>query len=81
MFQTIHEQCAVVGVYDQGAFQPRKFLWKRREYLVEQVTLVTDFKDGGIRKRMYSLVSGATVYRLVFDRTSEKWFIEEVWYE
>lgn len=81
MYQTIHEKIAVIGVYNQGTFVPRKFQWQRRVYPVAQVTLTSDYKDGGVAKRMYSVASGANVYRLLFDRQDEQWFVEEVWCE
>ena len=81
MFQPIHEKVAVVGVYNHAQFAPRKFLWNKKRYLVDQVTLISDVIDGGVKKRVYSLVSAGNVYRLVFDRMSEVWMLEEVWYE
>jgi hypothetical protein len=81
MYQIIHERIGVGGVYNQSKFIPRKFLWRSREYLIKEITFVSDFADGGIKKRQYSVIVNANCYRLIFDRTSEVWFLEEVWCE
>lgn len=81
MYQTIHEDIIMAGVYSQSKFAPKKFEWKKKIYQVDQVTLVADIKDGGVKKRLFSLVSSGEVYRIFFDRESEKWWLEEKWVE
>lgn len=81
MFQTIAEPIVVVGIYNQGKFMPKKFRWREKIYLISEITLATDLKDGGVRKRRYSVLSGGNLYRLEFNRDTEHWFITEVWYE
>ncbi len=75
MYQTIHEKIAVVGVYAQAQFTPRKFKWSSRTYVIDQITLTSDVKDGGVRKRIYSVLSGADFFRLEFNRETEVWWI------
>jgi len=79
MYQTIHENVEMAGVYTQAKFMPKKFKWKNRVYQVQEVTLVADIKDGGVKKRLFSLLSKGEVYRLIFDRDNEKWWLEEKW--
>ncbi len=43
--------------------------------------MVTELKDGGVRQRLYSVVVGPNVYRLLFNRDTEEWWLEEVWCE
>lgn len=81
MYQTIGEEISVVGSYQAGKFKPAKFQWRAKVYPVEEITLANDAKDGGVRKRYYSVVSRGTVYRLCFNRETEHWLLEEVWYE
>lgn len=81
MYQTIHEQISVAGVYNQGKFSLRKFLWRQQEYTVDQVTLISNAKDGGVVLRYYSILSKHNVYRLLFNITKETWYIEEIWIE
>ncbi len=81
MYQTIHESIAVVGTYAKGAFCPRKFRWNNKVLSVETITLVSDFREGQTRKRMYALLCQGTVYRVLFDRDRETWMLEEVWME
>lgn len=81
MYQRIDETIDVAGVYTKGTFVPKKFLWKNREYRISQITLRSDTKDGGMRKRLYSVTVGKEVYRLTFNRENEQWILEEVWVE
>jgi len=81
MYQTIHEKIAVAGVYDQAKFVPRKFKWKGRELVISQLTFLNDYKDGGVSLRMYSVMAGGNLYRLSFNRSTEVWMLEEMWYE
>jgi len=79
VYQTIAETIAVAGVYQHFRFIPRKFKWGSREYLIDQVTLVSDIKDSGVKKRLYSVLSGPNLYRLEFNRETEGWRLQEVW--
>lgn len=81
MYQTIHEPIAVVGVFDQAKFLPKKFRWGQRVVSVEQVTLLSKERDGLVPIHHYSVVSAGTLYRLSFHPQDITWFLEEVWYE
>ena len=72
---------AVAGVFRTGRFTPRKFQWGSRVLQVDEVTLVSDLKDGGVRQRRYGVVSGGNLYRLLFNRENEQWILEEIWVE
>lgn len=80
-FIEINERIEVAGVYAQGRFFPKKFKWKNQIFKIDQVTLVSELKDGLTKKRLYSVQSGPNVYRLIFDREGETWSLSEVWYE
>lgn len=81
MYQTIHENIAVAGVFAQASFAPRKFQWRNREYGIEEVTYTAEWRDGGVRTRQYSVVSAGNMYRLLYNRETEEWWLEEVWCE
>lgn len=81
MYQTIHEEIKVAGVFWQGRFEPRRFQWRQRVYRVERVTLRVSIKDGGVRWQRWAVVSGANVYRLLYNFESQVWWLEEIWLE
>lgn len=81
MYQIISEHVAVAGVYDKSVFSPKKFLWHRKQYPIEQITFIADTKDAGVVLRMYSVVSQGNAYRIQFNRTTERWTLMEVWCE
>lgn len=81
MFQPINEKITVAGVYRGSQFQPKRFLWRDKIFDVEAVTFMADVRNGGTKKRRYSVTSGPNAYRLLFDRLEESWRLEEVWAE
>ena len=49
--------------------------------VVNQLTLVSDTRDGGVKKRLYSVQCGREVLRLEYNRETEKWLLAEIWVE
>lgn len=81
MFTPIHESISVAGVFTANGFAPKKFQWKQTTYPIEEITLISNVKNGGIRKRLYSVMSKGNLYRLEFNRENETWILEEIWME
>lgn len=81
MYQPINETISVLGIYARSQFTPKKFKWRERVYPISEITLTADTKDGGVLYRLYSVIAEANVYRIKFNRDSETWLLEEVWYE
>ncbi|MEX0895528.1 MAG: hypothetical protein WDZ94_01155 [Patescibacteria group bacterium] len=81
MYETIDESISVAGVYRQGKFIPKKFLWQQRAFVITQVTFVADIRDGSDTVRQYTVVASEASYRLLFNRTHETWRLKEVWCE
>ncbi|MDH5532804.1 MAG: hypothetical protein OEX81_00055 [Candidatus Pacebacteria bacterium] len=79
MYQKIGEKIKVAGVYKDYTFQPFKFQWNGRQLKIDKITLVSNIKNGLIKKRLYSVMIGNDIFRLLFDRESESWTIDEVW--
>ncbi len=81
MYQRLHETVVVAGVYHHSQFEPVWFDWQQKRYQIKQVTLVTDVKDGGVNKRLYSVQAGNDIYRLEFNRDTDDWILKAVWIE
>lgn len=81
MYQTIGEDIEVIGIFKRGKLIPKKFQWRQQVLNIQEVTMVNDTRDGGIKKRFYSVMSGGNLFRLSFNRDSEVWKIEEIWCE
>lgn len=80
MYQTIHENIAVLGVYNRSNFVPKKFKWNDKSIKIDSINLQSDIKDGGVRYRYYSVSdTHGTVYRLSFNRETEEWLLAELW--
>lgn len=81
MFTSLNEPVSVVAVYSNNTVQPRKLLWRGREYQVEKITLTSDIREGVIQRRVYSIQLEKNIYRLEFNRTTESWKLLEVYCE
>jgi len=83
MFQTIDETVTVAGKYERSHFTPTAFAWRGRKITISEITLTSDTRDAGIKKRLYSVVGtgSATLYRLEFNRENEIWTLREIWVE
>lgn len=81
VFTPIYETIQTAGVYKKDTFVPRYFLWKSKKIAVESITYIADYSEGNMLLRSYSILSGGTLYRLVFNRTTEHWMISEIYYE
>ena len=81
MFQRIDEKVDIIGLYTKGHFLPKKMKWNGRVFPIDKITLVTEVRDGEVKKRLYSFVSGKDLYRLLFNRETEMWVLEEIWVE
>lgn len=80
-YLTIREPIEVAGVYTPGKFSPTAFRWRNRKWTVSEVTQTADERDGGVQLRHYSVVANNQVCRLLFNRFTESWTLEEVWDE
>ncbi len=81
MYQTVNEEIEVAGVYSHSRFIPKKFKWNNKIFPIKEITLSNSVKDGLIKRRLYSVLSGVNLYRIEFNRESEQWKILEVWCE
>ncbi len=81
MYQRIGEDISIIGIYQKGRFIPKKMQWQAKTFAIEQICSVHDFKDGAVRKRRFSIMSGTNIYLIEFDRDRETWLLEQVWVE
>jgi hypothetical protein len=94
-FVRIAEPIEVAGSYLKNkSFKPSKFRWKNATFSITEITFVANTKDGGIGKRLYSvmahdvvknenksLLKNDSLYRLEFNLVTEQWQILEIWNE
>ena len=87
MYQTIGESIETAGVFRHSHFPPTVFYWHGRRYPIKKITMTSEVKDGGVRKRWYSVLASETalqnptLFRLEYNRESEQWLVMEVWVE
>lgn len=81
MYQKIHEQISVVGLYSRGKFTPVKLKWRDTVLKITEITIQVPTNDGGVRKYFYSVVVDYDVFRLEFNRETQQWLLLEKWVE
>lgn len=79
MYQKIGEEIKVAGVYKGHTFKPFQLMWRNQQLKISAITLTSDVKDGMVRKRFYSVLIGKEIYRLLFNRETETWTLDEIW--
>lgn len=81
MYQTIREPVSVTGIFKNASFTPKDFKWNNRSYLIESITSIHEFRDGGLIKRRYAVISGGNLYLLEYDRQNQTWQLIQIWHE
>lgn len=79
MYQTIHESIKVAGVFDRAHFVPRWFVWGQLRFNIEKITLISDYKQGLLKSKSFSVLAAGNLYRLVFNLNTLDWVLDSVW--
>lgn len=79
MYQTIHEPVKVAGVFSRSKFKPSWFEWNNRLLKIQQITLISDYKQGLVKNKIYSVMAEGNLYHLKFDLNAHDWILEDVW--
>lgn len=77
MFE-IQESINVWVLFKGNLIQPHTFFWKERQIKIEKINLVHTSKDGGNVFYHFSCSAAGNFYRLKFDTSKLKWFLEAV---
>lgn len=74
----INEPVNVWVFFKQNLIQPFAFFWRNRQIKIDKINLVHTSKNGSNLFYHFSVSGGSNFYRLKFDSTSLKWFLEEI---
>ncbi len=78
IFKSVHEPIDVLVAFRKDEPKPMTFKWGKSYYQVEGVHLVHAERRGREKVYIFSVSSGALVYRLSFSTESLAWKLEEV---
>ncbi len=68
-----------VWVFFKGIkIEPHIFFWKNRRIKIDSINLVHMTRNGDSVLHHFSVSSQGNFYRLLFDTTRLKWFLEQV---
>jgi len=79
MNQTINEPIRVAGVFERSCFKPIWFDWNNKRLKISKVTFTTDYKQGLVKHKTYSVIAEDNLYRLHFNLISLDWILKSVW--
>lgn len=74
----LHEPINVWVFFKSNQVQPFVFFWKNRKIKIETINLVHTSRNEGSLIYHFSVSSGGNLYRLRFDLSKLKWFLEAV---
>lgn len=81
MYEEIGELIEAIVIFKNGKLLPQSFIWKERKYLVEQVNLEHQKKQGTSTLFCYSVSAQGNSYELSFDNVNLIWKLERLWTE
>lgn len=64
--------------FKKSLIQPYLFFWRDRQIKVEKINLVHTSKNGDSLVYHFSISSGGNFYKLRFDLSSLKWWLEAI---
>jgi len=68
-----------VGViFKRGKILPRSFIWKKRKYLIEEITYHWEEKRGGEILHFFTVTDGTNVYQIYLNNKYMHWKLEKV---
>ncbi len=79
MYQTIHETIKVGGIFHQAQFKPLWFVWQEKRFDINEITLISDLKNGKVKKKLFSVLANDNLYRLDYCPADQTWFLEQIW--
>lgn len=74
----LQEPINVWTLFKGNTITPHIFFWQGRKIKVETVNLVHTTKEGSATRYHFSVSSNGNFYRLGFELTKLKWFLEAV---
>ena len=72
------ERIAVIMVLGKDKSQPFSFQWGTKRYVVEKVNLVFQKQSANGLMISYSVTAQDAYFKLTFETTEMKWWLEEV---
>ena len=78
----VRERVTAGVVFAPSGMRPVWFIWRGRKYPVSEVTYAYESREGMVRMRLFTVVSGANVYSLAYNPVETVWEmrgVEEDW--
>jgi len=80
MIDFINEQIEVLVAFMKKKVMPLSFHWHSKKYSVEKINMVYSRKIGEAMCHVYAVTSGNAYFKLCFNGSTNKWTVEEVYF-
>jgi hypothetical protein len=81
MHQELNDPIQVAVIFSNSQLRPVKFVWRQREYKIDQVNLSYNRFDGRSKIYYFAVSDGANYFKLRFDSNSLVWSLIETYVE
>lgn len=81
MYEPINEPIEVIVRFGAKKIAPLIFRWRSKNYQVNRVNLVHSGKVGQERWYYFSVSDKANYFKLAFNASNLKWYLEELYVE
>jgi hypothetical protein len=81
MYETINETIEVLVRFGKQTIAPAVFRWRNKIYKIEKVNLAHSGKVGNEKWYYFSVSDEANYYKLAFNSTTLKWYLDELYIE
>ena len=80
MNETIHEKVSVICSYnnENGTVIPRRIYWRKRNYVITQLTYHHKIKQGRTLLHIFHVTDGTMDFSLNLDTDNLHWTLEEI---
>jgi len=81
MYEPVNEPIEVVVRFSYKTIVPFIFRWRKRTYRVKNVNLAHKGKVGEERWYYFSVSDNTNYFKLAFNSTTLKWYLDELYVE
>lgn len=81
MYEQIHARIEVTAIFTPHRLKIEKFTWEGRDYIINQINLVTKARKGRELVWLYYVSNDNAAYKLRYDTESLIWWLEEITWE
>jgi hypothetical protein len=81
VYERIKEPILVTARFTSKGPRPQTFIWKNREYIINQTNFIHQSKEGDNLLTHFSVTCGNEGYKITFNSNKLTWTLDEIYTE